>query len=330
MDERFSELLRRYKNNSATDLEKAELMQLVREGDNRDVLENSFDDANETPDEKMSADELAEVRRNILTEIEPSRSKNSSSLIWVAASALIILTISGAWFYNQRSVLQQNAIAEQEKIFKFSGKDFITLPDGTKVLMNEGSELIYASSFGEKDREVTLSGEAFFDVAHDPIKRFKVHTGKVVTSVLGTAFNVNSAAKDNVTVTVVRGKVSVGDTDDHTYGTITPNEQIAVNTQNYEFVKEKVDSQTVVEWKNNTFILDHVTFEQAAIQIEKRFNCKVTIANEQLKKCVVIAWYLNNESLQQIVEGLSSLQQASVSIKGNHIIIDGGVGCKSE
>jgi ferric-dicitrate binding protein FerR (iron transport regulator) len=174
---------------------------------------------------------------------------------------------------------------------------------------------------------VTLEGEGFFDIVSDPSKPFKVHTGKVVTTVLGTSFNINTLESEKVTVTVTRGKVAVGDKD-HTYTTILPNEQISVNTSNGEFEKLEVDSQQTTAWKDDYFIIDNVTFEEAASQIEKRFNVKITIVNESLKGCVVSAWFFNNESLKQIVDDLSTLKQATPTINGNRIVIRDGKGCK--
>jgi transmembrane sensor len=326
MDEnRFQELLQKYLDETASDPEIAELMRLYRDRSksDREALENSFNKIPAKDDEKMTSSELEEVKGNLQTIISSSP-RIKRSRILQAAAVLLLITIAGLWLYIKQP-LNETAVAE--KIYSFSGKNFLTLSDGTKVLMNEGSTLTYSTSFGKEDREVTLSGEAYFDVAHDASLPFKVQTGTVVTRVLGTAFYVNADQQNKVTVTVVRGKVAVGN-DKQTFGTLTPNDQIAVNTTNFEFVKSHLGTQYVAEWRNSMFILDDVTFEQAALEIEKRFKCKVTITNNDLKKCKVIAWYLNNESLSQIVEGLGSLQQATVTIEGNHVTIKGGIGCK--
>jgi transmembrane sensor len=326
MDEnRFQELLQKYLDETASDPEIAELMRLYRDRSksDREILENSFNKISTKDDEEMTPAELEDVKSN-LQAIISSSPRIKRSRILQAAAALLLITITGLWLYTQQPLNESTA---SEKVYSFSGKSFLTLSDGTKVLMNEGSTLTYSTSFGKENREVTLSGEAYFDVAHDASLPFKVQTGTVVTRVLGTAFYVNADQQNKVTVTVVRGKVAVGN-DKETFGTLTPNEQLAVNTTNFEFVKSNINTQHVAEWRNSMFILDDVTFEQAAVEIEKRFKCKVTITNDDLKKCKVIAWYLNNESLSQIVEGLGSLQQATVTIEGKHVTIEGGIGCK--
>ena len=87
----------------------------------------------------------------------------------------------------------------------------LTLPDGTKVWLNAGSRLSYDSNMLRKDtRTVTLSGEAFFDVAKDKDRSFVIHTDKISIRVLGTAFNVKAYPRDKITeTTLMRGSVEL-------------------------------------------------------------------------------------------------------------------------
>ena len=87
----------------------------------------------------------------------------------------------------------------------------ITLSDGTKVTLNANTTFSYPEKFSEESRDVSLQGEAFFDVAHNPEKPFKVATGNGMNiQVLGTVFNVKSYPEDqNVETTLVSGKVKV-------------------------------------------------------------------------------------------------------------------------
>ena len=86
----------------------------------------------------------------------------------------------------------------------------VQLPDGTKVWLNAKSQLIYKKQFGEKYREVTLVGEAFFDVVKDASHPFIVNTASLKLKVLGTAFNVRSYAKDKTSeASLMRGSIEV-------------------------------------------------------------------------------------------------------------------------
>jgi transmembrane sensor len=253
--------------------------------------------------------------------------RRNSSFIWAAAAVIILITAAGLWMNSHNVFKSGTEQLAEAKPLVFTGKQLVKLADGSTALLNENSELTIPPSFGKSSRGVSLKGEAYFDVAHDPSKPFKVFTGKVVTEVLGTAFNINANSEKNIIVTVTRGKVAVGDKD-HSYSTLIPNEQIAVNTSNNEFVKSRVDSAKATAWKENYFIVDNVTLAQAVILIEKRFNVKVTITNDSLKDCIVNAWFFNNENLKQVVEGISAIQQATAIIDGESVTIEGGIGCK--
>src|SRR5690606_6204958 len=115
-----------------------------------------------------------------------------------------------------------------ESVVRFTKKDFIKLPDGSTVLLNDDSELSYSLPFDDGPREVTLKGEAFFDIIHDNNKPFIVRTGNISTNVLGTAFNIN-ARNRNVVVTVERGLVQVSD-ETQALSLVHPDERLTVNT----------------------------------------------------------------------------------------------------
>jgi transmembrane sensor len=251
--------------------------------------------------------------------------------VWgkAAAAVLVIALAAGLWINKDAYFVPDlSQKTEAAKPSVYSGKQLINLPDGSTVLLNANSELRVSTAFGASDREVTLSGEALFDVTHDASKPFVVRTGKVSTTVLGTSFNVAAySGETKIRVTVVRGFVQVED-NQRIFGKISPDEQMEVDVRSNDFVKRAARAEEALAWQKDFFILENVTFAQAALLIEKRFNVKVTIANESLKDCVVSAWFINNESLKQIVDGLSLVHHATAVIDGDRIVIEGGRGCK--
>jgi ferric-dicitrate binding protein FerR (iron transport regulator) len=84
----------------------------------------------------------------------------------------------------------------------------VSLPDGSSIFLNRNSELTYHSNFGKHSRAVALAGEAFFDIAHDPLKPFIIDAGKASVRVVGTSFNVITNNTDSAVEVFVRtGKV---------------------------------------------------------------------------------------------------------------------------
>ncbi|HTJ48625.1 MAG TPA: FecR domain-containing protein [Cyclobacteriaceae bacterium] len=320
---RFKTLLQLYIENKASEREVAELMNLIHDDANKATFNQVLDEILLTDHKGQGQTE--EERSASLKQILSGEKRSGVSrmkIVWMAAAAISLLVLVGLGLYKN----ELPAISKQDdNVMTISGRDFVLMPDGSTITLKEGSELTYAKSFGVTNREVTLEGEAFFDVAHNASIPFKVHTGKIITTVLGTAFNISSQ-QEKIVVTVTRGKVSVGD-ESKRYDVITPNEQIAVNTLTGVYKKAVVDSVEVMQWKKDYFILESATIEQAAMQIEKRFNVKVIITNENLKKCTISAWFLNNESLEQVIKGVSAVQQATFTIKDDLITIEGGIGC---
>jgi ferric-dicitrate binding protein FerR (iron transport regulator) len=328
------DLLDRFLNKTATKEEEKEFLYRLDEGEFNDLIEDDMleiirdrraipSDAQKAWLDKIHKQILA--NNNITTPVVPVQRRNRSFLL-AAAASVIVLTVAGLWM-TTRDNFTTNTSQQQEEIKPsvFSGKQLVKLPDGSTALLNEGSELKFTQSFGVSNREVSLTGEALFDVTHDPAKPFIVRTGKVSTTVLGTSFNVNSS-QTKVTVTVVRGLVRVED-DERIYGRINPDEQIEVDIASNDFVVRNAKAEEVLTWQKDFFILDNITFEEAAQAIEERFKVSVSIENEKLKNCKINAWFSHGENLQQIVEAITSTREATVAIKENNVIISGGIGC---
>jgi transmembrane sensor len=251
------------------------------------------------------------------------------SKVWMVAAATISLAlVFGLWFVGKDKGWFNQSLAEEAGNWAtINGKGVETLPDGTKVTLNENSQLKYSRGFGKSNREVSLIGEATFDVTHDPTKPFLVHTGKITTKVLGTEFNVHAYPDDEkVTVTVLRGLVEVSD-EQKIYGQIKPNEQIAVNVHSLEFVQEEVKAEQAVQWKANFIVLDNVTLEEAASILEKRFKMKVTFENPELKKCRIIGSFLNDETLERVLSLMTGVINITYTIEEDGNVVLKGKGC---
>jgi transmembrane sensor len=335
---RFNQLLDRYLANEASAEEQRELMDSIQAGADDELIKNRID-AMLTAD--TGQQDMSMERAQLLLERIFSTEKQPAKVVplnpvrtwrWVAAAAVVaIAATAGWWQYNKEVPVEKiGPIAQQEEKQPavFSGKQFIHLPDGSTVLLNEGSELSYAASFGEQAREVVLKGEGYFDVQHDPARPFKVLTGKVTTTVLGTAFNIKAyPGQKEIKVTVTRGKVKVGDAR-RTYGQIAPDQQITVNTLTYHFTQSNTKAAVATEWKSNYLILDDVSMEAAAAIIEEKYHAKIIFGNEELKACRFTATFLNGEDLEQVLAVVSGVVQASYTRLPDGAIRMEGNGCK--
>lgn len=250
-----------------------------------------------------------------------------SVLSFPAAAAILLIAFAG---YLLWPLFQQQLSSSQLTTVKIAEKEQkqFTLADGSKVWVNGGSTLRFPESFGET-REVFLTGEAFFDVAHDAEKPFIIHTGKVSTTVLGTAFNIKAdPIGHTVAVTVARGKVSVKE-GERLLGILTKNQQVSFNTLTSRAVRSQVDSEVVSAWYRNDLYFDEITFEQAVLRLKERFGVKIDFSNEGLKHCRFSGTILQEQELENILNTICAFNQASYQKqKGNRYLIL-GQGCQN-
>lgn len=124
------------------------------------------------------------------------------------AVVITLLLVAGWVMYQFSGKTDASSVAKVE-ITPKGKRSKISLPDGSQVWLNADSKLTYTEDFGEKKRELSLTGEAFFDVVKNPDKPFIIHVDKASVRVLGTSFNVKSYSSDaSIETSVVSGKVA--------------------------------------------------------------------------------------------------------------------------
>lgn len=151
---------------------------------------------------------------------------------------------------------------------------YMLLTDGTKVWLNAGSSLKYPVVFTGNKREVSVTGEAYFEVAKNKAKPFEVHAGDVKVEVLGTHFNINAYSDENVIETsLLEGGVKVakgGLTD-----ILQPGQQAIFNKELNDLKKVKVEMDGVLAWKNGLFQFDGDDIAGIMRQISRWYDVEV-------------------------------------------------------
>ncbi|MBF4494171.1 FecR family protein [Flavobacterium sp. MR2016-29] len=342
----FEELFENYLQNNLSEAEEKKLMEIIQEGIYDDFIKEKIQLLLKENDnvelDKQKGDDilqfiLSQSESDIKTKVIPiSRKENSRkirrALIAIAATVLIFFAVKNALVYNQKTVpviTKGNETEEVNPVLAYHGKQLIHLPDGSTILLNDNSSIEYnQNEFDTKTREVTLSGEAYFDIQRNEKKPFIVHTGKVRTQVLGTAFNIKAKSNtDEVEVTVERGKVQVGDLK-KVYGVITPNQQIKVNTNTLVYEQNQVNAVIVMEWKSKYLILDNINMEEAISLISQKYKVPITLSNEKIKNCRITASFLNDEDLDHILKVICSVIETEYRYTENGAVVLKGNGCE--
>ncbi|HEY8954269.1 FecR family protein [Chitinophaga sp.] len=146
----------------------------------------------------------------------------------------------------------------------------VKLADGTVVSMNADSRLVYPTAFNGKTREVSMEGEAFFEVAANPQQPFLVHTTKMDIRVLGTTFNVNTYETSTIQTTLTSGKVRVGPESNSII--LSPGEQSSYNEASGALVKKQVDIRIYTAWKDNNIYFEDASLSDITTSLGRTFD----------------------------------------------------------
>jgi len=252
--------------------------------------------------------------------------RRTLGLRWIAAAAAMVAIFAGLYFLWPRANSGNVSLATLK--VPSGHTQLLALSDGSKIWVNAGSTFRYPASFPGKTREVYLAGEAYFDIHHDAAQPFLVHAGKVVITVLGTAFNIKSdASAHGVTVTVLRGKVAVSDRG-QLLAFLTPDRQLHYNTLTHQAVQAIVDAGTAISWQQESEMhFEEMSFEAATKLLEQRFGVTISFANEKLRACRFSGTIGKGKSLDEILKIICAFNNAGFHRDPNGNIIIDGKGC---
>lgn len=265
------------------------------------------------------------LRTKIFDRISPRRPNRSWS--WAVAASVSLLMIAGFFIgfpgkENTTTMRQQATLLTRSTVK--GQKLTIRLGDGSIVKLNTNSTLTFPDKFEGKHREVTLSGEAFFDVAHDSSAPFVVKTSQGKVTVLGTTFNIRENS-DVGEVTLVSGKVRVTDTTDAAVF-LKPNQQARLSGGRRGIDTLTVDVRPYIEWKDNVLSFRQRELEGAIADLESWYGVDITLLSPELKSCKITARY-ENESLENVLESFKFMLKGKYTLQDKKVTIS-GKGCK--
>lgn len=188
----------------------------------------------------------------------------------IAATFLLLVGIGAVTGYRALERTPQLVeLAALQDVEKF------TLPDGSRIYLNRGSRLTYdEGTFNDERREISLSGEAFFEVAKNPSKPFIVYGGQTQTTVRGTSFNVKAypGVRENV-ISVRDGRVEVKNAGHGVLAVLTRNRQITWDTATQTARQDTIDWQCAAGWKDGRrLVLNHAGLDEIKLRMEQCYG----------------------------------------------------------
>jgi ferric-dicitrate binding protein FerR (iron transport regulator) len=320
-EQKFRQLLDRYLTGRASP-DEVELLDRFFEAHQSDENHRHLSDL----DAKQEM--LQNIRARINEDVSDPRIFNYRKVLAIAAALLFLMGASYLLFYQDITFLPKNKVAEVPTLVHESTargeKLTIELNDGTKVYLNSGSTLTYPKSFRGKTREVSLAGEAYFEVAHNAEKPFIVKTQNADTRVIGTSFNIKSFNGANSEITLVEGKVNVTSEGGNT--TLLPNQQAVISSHTADITTNDVDVARFISWKENLLFFEETSLKDAAQILESWYNVEVELDGAALEQCKITAKY-KDESLENVLKSFQFLLKINYTINNGDVKIS-GKGCK--
>lgn len=281
----------------------------------------------------------------------PNASKNNKKrflkrfTVAAAFAAIIVGSVSlYILVFSRKGMLLNGNVKGRNQVSTLLGsRSKVILPDGTKVWLNSGSKLTYNDFSNASTREVTLSGEAFFQVIHDDEQPFIVHTNTIDVKDIGTSFVVKAYPEDDIfEATLIEGAVQVVDRrDTERRILLKPKEKIIIplidslqepkllEAQNneremvYKIDKVKRDDHGLlpeIAWTQNKLVFNNEPFSQLAKRMERWYNVKICFEDSLIAQAPFTG-IIENETLEQALKAMQFSKPFTYLMKDNKVWI---------
>lgn len=243
------------------------------------------------------------------------------SIRQLAAVFLIGVSILYLWVVKPEIQTLTNESVEQIELVRKTTpkgqKATYLLEDGSKIYLNSNSELIFPKKFGTELRQITLRGEAFFEVAEES-RPFIVESGEVAVEVLGTTFNVKHNPNGSLEVALLTGKVRIEDQKGNRL-MLTPNEMMVFD-QSGEFRKTGFDPVEKMGWKDKTLVFKNNSISEVKNTLENWFGVEISL-NGNFPANWSYSGIYQDETLENVLLGLSRTTELTFTLKEKKVEI---------
>ena len=293
---------------------------------------------------------MGTTKKEVKTPVSKFRMLSNFTKIAVAASISIL---AGTTLFL--SIQRYQGLQVQDRLHHISvplgSRSNIVLPDGSSVWLNSGSELNYSSDFGARERAVSLTGEAYFDVVRDHKSPFMVNTGELKIKVLGTRFNVKSYPEERIIETTLeRGMVEINPlhvsseiktiilkpnqklTYTRAEGSMSvaaiPEEkkeavavpEIAVPKPGSFKVVSNINTDVSTSWKDGKLIFEGESLASLSPKLERFYNVKISFQDDSLKNYKYTGT-LQEVTIEEVLRAIESTSSIRFEIDKKQVIL---------
>ena len=323
-EKEFSELIRRCLSGEAS----KEEVSLVEKWLDQRADQDPFNKLSAVEKEKIRAGMFNRLSSRTIGEgpVSSGKSRTKALVFYQAAAAIMLLCMLSY------SLLELQSRTVEEKITVLhsvttGGSKKVMLSDGSIVWLKGNSSILYSQQFSDEERNVTLTGEALFEVAKDADRPFIIECGGLRAKVLGTSFNIKSNEND-VEVFVLTGKVALSSRGNSEDLIVHPNEKAVYHPAQNQMTKVAAkENERAARIEGTQYSMRfHATRMQEIIRrIEGKFDVRVSLSDEKLNNCTITADF-TDQSLDRTLSMISHALEIGYEIDRGHVMLK-GAGC---
>lgn len=328
---------------------------LEKDGHNKLLFDQFSDVWKASTHNKLSKQIDADIAWNDLQNQINIQDKKTKNIVWheiirIAAVFVIALFIGGIGYYfidQKKDIISEPQYVEY--VSPLGSRSFVKLADGSKIWLNAGSTLKYKNTYGINNRELQLTGEAFFEVEKNKNLPFIVKTSEIDITALGTKFNVKAYSEEKtIETTLIEGSVKLESSTVKLKENLflKPNEKAVFTKKNQSLelitqqkqtkkpiatpakpkleIIKSVEPEPIISWKDKRWVINNEKLGDLVVKLERRYDVNFIFDNDLLKE-YSFGGTLEDETLEQIMEAIqfSSPIKYVIDKKTVYIMADG-------
>lgn len=320
--ENIDQIKAKYFDGEATETEMQELLDWIKQApENEKELfqEKDIWDATALNNNQRQFDEEKEYQR-FNTHLQSKQKIVIPN--WIKVAAMLVVALVAGWFI--RGEINQtpnfNSSAEIKEIVVPKGQTSqVFLADGTRIWLNSDTKMEVPATFTGKTREVSLQGEAFFDVAKDKKHPFIVKTKKQTIEVLGTSFNLRAYNGENIQTTLNEGRIKLNSEKGEVI--LAPNQQSILDMATGKLAVKKVNTNFYDSWKEGRYEFVNENLFEVFKLVERWYDVEISYNSSDFKDMYFSGVIRRNKSALHFLQLLDLSVSIDYKIDGDKISI---------
>jgi ferric-dicitrate binding protein FerR (iron transport regulator) len=257
-------------------------------------------------------DAWKKVKKSLNSEHDGKQVSLNQPWLRVAASVALLIGIGAAIYLAVFNAVETHVIANNSSAVKQ-----VLLPDSSVVFLHDRSQITYDDAYSEH-RNVSMKGEAFFEVKRNPANQFKISIGRSVVQVLGTSFNIHDDTS-RLDVTVATGKVSVG-TPAHDVVVLEKGEKASYDKSAQKISKAANDDANYNSWLTRTLQFRNTPLTRVFPTLESYFDVKISF-DQTKAAAITYTSDFNNPTLAEILAEMKDVLAIDYRESGTNVIV---------